>query len=42
MVYGKNEYYFSGLDRSDACYFAVKPSNQNGIGRRSVITITIN
>lgn len=37
MVYGKNEYYFSGLDRTDAYYFAIEPFNANGIGPRSEI-----
>ncbi|PZR02611.1 MAG: xylosidase [Flavobacterium psychrophilum] len=32
MVYGKNEYYFSGLDRSDAYYFRIEAFNNNGIG----------
>jgi hypothetical protein len=35
MVYGKNEYYFSGLDRSDAYYFQVEAFNNNGIGPKS-------
>jgi xylan 1,4-beta-xylosidase len=35
MVYGKNEYYFSGLDRTDAYYFAIEPFNANGVGPRS-------
>ena len=35
IVYGKNEYYFSGLDRTDAYYFAIEPFNANGIGPRS-------
>jgi xylan 1,4-beta-xylosidase len=35
MVYGKNEYYFSGLDRTDAYYFAIEPFNANGTGPRS-------
>lgn len=35
MVYGKNEYYFSGLDRTDAYYFAIEAFNANGVGVRS-------
>jgi xylan 1,4-beta-xylosidase len=35
MVYGKNEYYFNGLDRSDTYYFSIEPFNGNGIGPRS-------
>ncbi len=37
MVYGKNEYYFSGLDRSDAYYFQIEAFNANGIGPRTEI-----
>ncbi|MEZ0004862.1 xylan 1,4-beta-xylosidase [Flavobacterium sp. 28YEA47A] len=37
MVYGKNEYYFSGLDRSDTYYFQIEAFNNNGIGPRSEI-----
>lgn len=39
MVYGKNEYYFSGLDRSDAYYFQIGAFNNNGIGPRSKVSI---
>ena len=35
MVYGKNEYYFSGLDRSYAYYFQIEAFNNNGIGAKS-------
>jgi len=37
MVYGKNEYYFNGLDRSDVYYFQIEAFNNNGIGVRSVV-----
>ncbi|MFC6095060.1 discoidin domain-containing protein [Flavobacterium qiangtangense] len=37
MVYGKNEYYFNGLDRSDAYYFQIEAFNNNGIGPKSDI-----
>ena len=37
MVYGKNEYYFNGLDRSDAYYFQIEAFNNNGIGPRTEI-----
>ncbi|MFP5439118.1 MAG: family 43 glycosylhydrolase [Bacteroidia bacterium] len=37
MVYGKNEYYFSGLDRTDAYYFLIEAFNANGVGPRSDI-----
>lgn len=39
MVYGKNEYYFNGLDRSDTYYFAIEAFNNNGIGPKSEIKI---
>lgn len=37
MVYGKNEYYFNGLDRSDVYYFQIEAFNSNGIGPKSEI-----
>jgi hypothetical protein len=37
MVYGKNEYYFNGLDRSDVYYFQIEAFNNNGIGVRSEV-----
>ncbi len=37
MVYGKNEYYFNGLDKSDVYYFQIEAFNNNGIGLRSEI-----
>lgn len=37
MVYGKNEYYFNGLDRSDVYYFQIEAFNNNGIGVRSKV-----
>ncbi len=37
MVYGKNEYYFNGLDKSDAYYFQIEAFNNNGIGTKSEI-----
>lgn len=40
MVYGKNEYYFNGLDRSDAYYFQIEAFNNNGIGPKSEIKKT--
>ncbi len=32
MVYGKNEYYFNGADRSEPYYFRIEAFNANGIG----------
>lgn len=37
MVYGKNEYYFNGLDQSDAYYFQIEAFNNNGISPRTEI-----
>ena len=37
MVYGKNEYYFNGLDKSDVYYFQIEGFNNNGIGPKSDI-----
>ena len=37
MVYGKSEYYFNGLDKSDAYYFQIEAFNNNGIGPKSEI-----
>lgn len=37
MVYGQNEYYFNGLDRSDAYYFQIEAFNASGIGPKSKI-----
>ncbi|WP_091140458.1 discoidin domain-containing protein [Flavobacterium caeni] len=35
MVYGKTEYYFNGLDRSDTYYFQIEAFNASGIGPKS-------
>ena len=37
MIYGKTEYYFNGLDKSDAYYFQIEAFNNNGIGPKSEI-----
>ena len=37
MVYGKNEYYFNGLDKSETYYFQIEAFNNNGIGPKSEI-----
>jgi hypothetical protein len=37
MVYGKSEYYFNGLDKSDVYYFQIEAFNSNGIGPKSEI-----
>lgn len=37
MVYGKNEYYFTGADRTDGYFFQIEAFNSNGISERSQI-----
>lgn len=37
MVYGKNEYYFTGMDRTDAYYFAIEAFNAAGISEMTSI-----
>lgn len=37
MVYGQNEYYFTGADRTDAYYFQIEAFNANGISERTEI-----
>ncbi|CAI9687617.1 discoidin domain-containing protein [Elizabethkingia anophelis] len=37
MVYGKNEYYFTGADKSDAYYFQLEAFNANGISERTSV-----
>ncbi len=37
MVYGKNEYYFTGADRTDAYYFQIEAFNANGMSERTEI-----
>ncbi|MHA6727807.1 discoidin domain-containing protein [Chryseobacterium sp. A301] len=37
MVYGKNEYFFTGADRTDSYYFQIEAFNANGISPRSEI-----
>ncbi|MBS7788154.1 discoidin domain-containing protein [Flavobacterium sp. CYK-55] len=39
MVYGKSEYYFSGLDKSDRYYFQIEAFNASGIGPKSEVKI---
>jgi xylan 1,4-beta-xylosidase len=35
MVYGRNEYYFSGMDKGLPYYFQIEAFNENGIGKRT-------
>ncbi|HPS04310.1 MAG TPA: family 43 glycosylhydrolase [Tenuifilaceae bacterium] len=37
MVYGHNEYYFSGMDRDKTYYFTITPFNESGCGNRSAV-----
>jgi hypothetical protein len=37
MVYGKNEYFFNGADRTDAYYFQIEAFNSNGISGPSEV-----
>lgn len=37
MVYGRNDYYFTGMDRTDAYYFQIEAFNNNGISERMEI-----
>lgn len=37
MVYGKNDYYFTGMDRTDEYYFQIEAFNSSGISERTEI-----
>lgn len=37
MVYGKNDYWFTGMDRTDEYYFQIEAFNNNGISPRTEI-----
>lgn len=37
MVYGVNEYYFSGMEKNQPYYFQIEPFNENGVGKRTVV-----
>lgn len=38
MVYGKNEYYFSAMEKDQPYYFQIEPFNENGVGKRTAVT----
>lgn len=38
MVYGTNEYFFTGMDRNDTYYFQIEAFNNNGIGPRTEVS----
>ncbi|HAH54130.1 MAG TPA: xylosidase, partial [Flavobacterium sp.] len=40
MVYGKSDYFFTGMDREDTYYFQIEAFNSNGIGPRTEIKKT--
>jgi len=35
LVYGSNEYYFTGMERDRTYYFQIEAFNENGIGKRT-------
>ena len=37
MVYNQNDYFFTGMDRTDAYYFQIEAFNNNGISERTAI-----
>jgi xylan 1,4-beta-xylosidase len=37
MVYGRNEYYFNGMDKSLPYYFQIEAFNENGISERTKV-----
>ena len=37
MVYGVNDYFFTGMDRTDAYYFQIEAFNNNGISARTAV-----
>ena len=37
MVYGKNDYFFTGMDRTDAYYFQIEAFNSNGMSKRTEV-----
>ena len=37
MVYGSNEYYFTGMDKPDTYYFQIEAFNESGVSERSEI-----
>ena len=40
MVYGENDYFFTGMDRTDTYYFQIEAFNNNGISKRTPIIIS--
>ncbi len=40
MVYGKNDYFFTGMDRPDTYYFRIEAFNNNGISPMSAAVVS--
>tara|TARA_R110000796_G_scaffold37722_4_gene95213 strand:+ start:110865 stop:112643 length:1779 start_codon:yes stop_codon:yes gene_type:complete len=40
MVYGKNDYFFTGMDRVDSYYFQIEAFNASGISTKSSVVIS--
>tara|TARA_R110001583_G_scaffold43236_2_gene137561 strand:- start:3347 stop:5125 length:1779 start_codon:yes stop_codon:yes gene_type:complete len=40
MVYSKNDYFFTGMDRTDTYYFQIEAFNNNGVSKRTPIIIS--
>jgi hypothetical protein len=40
MVYGKNDYFFTGMDRPDTYYFKIEAFNNNGISPASPVVVS--
>ena len=38
LVYGSNEYYFTGMDRDRPYFFQIEAFNESGIGKRTQVT----
>lgn len=37
MVYGKNDYFFTAMDKNDTYYFQIEAFNSNGISDKSEV-----
>lgn len=37
MVYGRNEYWFKGMDKDLPYYFQIEAFNENGIGKKTTV-----
>ncbi len=41
MIYGANEFWFTGLDKERSYYFQIEAFNENGVGKRTQVIKTI-